>query len=375
MVTGMNSWPCRGIWKNAFALVAIALFAEAATAAVPTSTATVTAATTPALRINEVLAANTRTPNATTFPDLIELFNAGPSAADLGGRSLTDDPALPRKYVFPAGTSIPAGGYLVVYADTATTLPGLHTGFALDAEGDQVRLHDTTANGGAVLDSIAFGFQIPDQSISRTGVGANLWALTDPSFGGANGTALALGSPAALKLNEWAGKITFRLDHDLIELFNPAAAPVALGGVRLTDDVTRPNRFVLPQLSFIRAGGFLPLYGADFIFGLDGDREVLTLSGENNELIDQVTIVAQPNDRSGGRTPDGSTTIAAFEAPTPGFSNTTPLPAAYRALLDNLRITEVMYQPAAPSNSSNYEFIELQNIGATPLDVPGTILT
>src|SRR5688572_31461775 len=38
------------------------------------------------------------------------------------------DPLLPRKYVFPNGTTIPAGGYLVVYADDATSAPGLHAG-------------------------------------------------------------------------------------------------------------------------------------------------------------------------------------------------------------------------------------------------------
>lgn len=127
--------------------------------AVPTSTSTFTAASTPAVRINEVLAANTRIAHAGTFPDVIELHNAGATAADLSGKSLSDDPLLPRKFVFPAGTSIAAGGYLVVYADSELTAPGLHTDFALDAEGDQVRLYDTPANG-ALLDSIVFGFQI-----------------------------------------------------------------------------------------------------------------------------------------------------------------------------------------------------------------------
>lgn len=343
--------------------------------AVPTSTATWTAPSTPAVRINEVLATNTRIANGGTYPDLIELHNSGATASDLSGKSLSDDPALPRKFVFPAGTSIPAGGYLVVYADTATTAPGLHTGFALDAEGDQVRFHETPANGGGLIDSVVFGFQIPNYSVSRTGSAANVWTLTLPSLGAANGTPVTFGSPALLKINEWAGKITFRLDHDLIELFNPSATPVAIAGVRLTDDATRLNRFVFPSLSFIDAGGFLPLYGADFIFGLDGDREVITMAGENNEIVDQVTVLNQPLDVSGGRTPDGSATIATLPIPTPGLPNQTPLPAAYTALLNNLRITELMYQPAATSNSSNFEFIELQNVGTTPLDLSGVRFT
>ena len=344
--------------------------------AVPTSTSTVTAGSTPALRINEVLAANTRIANAGTFPDLIELHNAGAAAVDLSGKSLSDDPLLPRKFVFPAGTSLAAGGYLVVYADSELTAPGLHTDFALDAEGDQVRLYDTPANGGVLLDSIVFGFQIQNFSVSRTGAGSNIWALTAPTAAAANGNAVTLAGPAGVKINEWAGKITFRLDHDLIELFNPAAQPVAIGGVRLTDDVARPTRFTFPPLSFIDANGFLPLYGADFVFGLDGDRETITLNGENNEQIDQVVLVNQATDRASGRSPDGAATIVALPIPTPGLPNLTPLPASYQALLDNLRITEIMYQPLAPGqDSSDFEFIELQNIGNVTLDLSGVRFT
>ena len=38
-------------------------------------------------------------------------------------------------------------------------------------------------------------------------------------------------------------------------------------------------------------------------------------------------------------------------------------------ILNNLRITEVMYNPAAESNNNDYEFIELKNIGAVNLDL------
>ena len=358
------------------ALLAATLTAGASAFAVPTSTPTLTVATTPTLRINEVLAANTRIANAGTFPDIIELFNSGETAIDLGGKSLSDDPLLPRKYVFPNGTTIAAGGYLVVYADLATSTPGLHTSFALDAEGDQVRLYESTAAGGALIDSIQFGFQAPDYSIARTGTRGDVWALTVPTPNAANGSPAHSGSSlASLRLNEWAGKISFRLDHDMIELFNPTASPVALGGVRLTDDLARPTRFAFSTLSFIGPGGYLALFGADFGFGLDGDIDPIHLLGENNEQIDMVTLNSQPKDFSSGRNPDGSTNISNFAVPTPGFSNSTPVPATHTALIANLRITEIMYQPAAPSNAGDYEFIELQNIGTTPLDLGGVRFT
>jgi hypothetical protein len=342
--------------------------------ATATSTATLAANATPTLRINEVLAVNTKIANGTTFPDFIELHNRGSAAIDLGGKSLSDDPATPRKYTFPAGTSLAAGAYLVVYADTDTSAPGPHTGFALDAEGDRVLLYDTAAAGGALLDSVEFGFQIPDHSIARTGT--DTWALTTPTPATANGAAVALGALAAVKINEWAGRVTFRVDHDFVELHNSAAQPVALGGVRLTDDTTNyPSRFVFPALSFLAPSGFLALFGADLPFGLDGDFDTLFLLGANGATIDQAAFIAQPADHSTGRNPDGGAPLADFAVPTPGLANATALPAAYSALLANLRVTEIMFQPVAAASAGDYEFIELQNTGSSTLDLSGVRFT
>jgi hypothetical protein len=362
------------MWLAA-ALISAAIAGSTDAHAQPTSTATYTTSSTPTLRINEILASNTLIANGSSFPDIIELHNAGSTAVDLAGKSLSDDPLLPRKYIFPPGTSLAAGGYLVVYADRNHAEPGLHTGFSLDAEGDEVRLYENITAGGGLIDAIQFGFQIPNHSLSRTGPAANVWALTAPTPGVINANPTVLAGPSGLKLNEWAGKIAFRLDHDLIELFNPAAQPVPLTGVRLTDDPARPTRFVFPSLSYIAANGFLPLYGADFGFGLDGNTDPIHLYGENGVTIDHVTLASQLRDTSSGRTPDGSAAISAFAVPTPGLSNQTPLPAAYSAILNQLRITEIMYQPAAPSSAGDYEYIELLNIGSIALDLSGVRFT
>jgi hypothetical protein len=54
------------------------------------------------------------------------------------------------------------------------------------------------------------------------------------------------------------------------------------------------------------------------------------------------------------------------------MSNAAALPAASLALLNGLRITEVMY---APTGGSAYEFVELQNIGSAALDLSGVRFT
>ncbi|BET69448.1 hypothetical protein ASA1KI_43660 [Opitutales bacterium ASA1] len=341
-----------------------------------TSTATKNADTTPALRLNEILVSNTSVhAHGTAFPDVIELHNAGSTAVDLSGKRLgdADDPTA---YTFPDGTTIAAGGYMLVYADSDTSGAGLHTGFALDAEGDEVFLHDSTAAGGALLDSLKFGFQIADLSLARTSSDASVWALASPTLGAANNEALSTGDVDDVVVNEWAGSIHLRTDKDFIELYNPSTSPVALGGARITDDIlSRPARYDFRKLSFIPARGFLVLDTDKLEFGLDGDFDHVFFVGENGALIDQVDFVSQPEDHSTGRTTDGAATWTTFAVPTPGLPNDTSLPHGYTSLLNDLRISEVMFKPVAPSSAGDYEFVELRNIGSTTLDLSGVRFT
>jgi hypothetical protein len=89
-----------------------------------------------AVRINEIMADNvSAVANAGTYPDWVELHNAGGAAVDLEGWSITDD-GNSRKWVFAAGTSIPAGGYLVVWCDAITnTTPGIPHGIFAGPDG------------------------------------------------------------------------------------------------------------------------------------------------------------------------------------------------------------------------------------------------
>ena len=49
------------------------------------------------------------------FSDWIELYNPDPSPLNLAGYSLTDDPQMPAKWLFPS-VSLPGGAHLVVFA-------------------------------------------------------------------------------------------------------------------------------------------------------------------------------------------------------------------------------------------------------------------
>jgi hypothetical protein len=76
--------------------------------------------------------------------DWVELCNTGLSGTNLAGWSLSDDPDVPDKYVFPDVT-LDAGGYLVVFASGKTTTgPQLHVGFSLSGNGESLALYDNS---------------------------------------------------------------------------------------------------------------------------------------------------------------------------------------------------------------------------------------
>ena len=82
--------------------------------------------------INEYSASNLRqfADNFGKYEDWIELYNKNDKATDISGWYLSDRDTKPKKWQIPAGTVIPAKGYLVIWAsgrDLRDTV--LHTNF------------------------------------------------------------------------------------------------------------------------------------------------------------------------------------------------------------------------------------------------------
>jgi hypothetical protein len=139
--------------------------------------------------INELMASNGSTiadPEG-EYDDWIELHNITDQEVDLTGHYLSDEPGNMRKWQFPAGTTIPANGYLLVWADEdGTATPGLHASFKLSGSGEQVYFTDTDANLNAVLDYVSFGAQTTDVSWGRTANDMDVWGLMSPTPWAAN---------------------------------------------------------------------------------------------------------------------------------------------------------------------------------------------
>ena len=80
------------------------------------------------------------------YSDWIEIHNPNLIPIDLGGYSLTDNSEDPFRWSFPSGTSIPAGGYLIVFAsqqerdDYVDPDGNLHSNFSLRADGEYLAL-------------------------------------------------------------------------------------------------------------------------------------------------------------------------------------------------------------------------------------------
>jgi hypothetical protein len=285
--------------------------------------------------LNEVLARNQ---GAVASPwgnpaDFVELFNPGGSAVNLAGLALGKSTAAGDRWTFPAGASIPAAGYLVVWCDAsqaASTNSGgpLNTGFSLPGESGEVYLFNTAVQP---VDVVSYGFQVQDLSIGK--IGGNWRLLASPTPGSANAAAATLGAADGLRLNEWmADPLT---GDDWFELYNSAALPVDLGGLFLSDNpsITGMTNSQIAPLSFIGAGGWVkftadshPAGGRDHVgFALDKEGETLRLYDASLALIDVVDFSLQTEGVSEGRLPDGGINIVRFATTaSPGAANYLP---------------------------------------------------
>lgn len=124
------------------------------------------------VRINEVVASNaagnTDPADGSVDEDWIELHNPGSETVTLAGWRISDREAFSGAYVIPAGFRIPAGGYLLVWADNEVSQnrPGgdLHVPFRLSNEGERVLVFDPS---GAVVDRLDFGALGANQAFGR----------------------------------------------------------------------------------------------------------------------------------------------------------------------------------------------------------------
>ena len=139
------------------------------------------------VRINEFMASNGQglADEDGQYSDWIEIYNPGPDAANLDEWFLTDEASNLTKWEFPTIT-VPAGGYLVVFASGKNrNTPKLHTNFSLEEGGEYLAL---VHKDGTILTQFnpSYESQRRDVSYGYNASGALVF-FTTPTPGAVNG--------------------------------------------------------------------------------------------------------------------------------------------------------------------------------------------
>ena len=323
--------------------------------------------------------------------EFVELKNIGSVALDLSGLqfaavlTFAGDPAT---FNFPPGFMAPAGGFVVLVANVSA-FQSIHPGIAHDAryEGEManseshLRIQGTNgaAASGMFYSSHAPWQVVPDNHgyFPEDGVGfslvrVNLDPAADPGHPSTwRASAYRFGSPGQddpapvvppIFVNEVLARSGMGLP-DTVELFNPNATNVHIGGWRLSDERNEPmRRYMFPLGTMIPAGGFLTVNDTLFGvgpngFGLSGEADRCYLfSGDTNGVLTGwshgLEFLGSDRDVTFGRyvSSDGTESFPQQLTRTLGGTNSGPR-------LPPVVISEVMYQP--PNGGA--EYVELRN--------------
>ncbi len=241
--------------------------------------------------INEFLA-------HTDDPDLdyIELYNHSRQPVDLAGCILTDDPAT-NKFVIPAGTFIPARGFVYF---TQTNL-----NFALSAAGETIYLKNAAQT--RVIDAVRFEGQENGVATGRWPDGADqFYRLTSKTPGAPNASIRV----SDVVINEiMYAPLTLNPDDQYVELYNRGAAAVDLSGWRFvsgiaftfpTNTILQPDGYLVVARSVSRMLTNYPNLNAGNLVGnfngkLSGGGERLALAMPDTIVVTNQAGVAQTN--------------------------------------------------------------------------------
>lgn len=169
----------------------------------------------PDLVINEILCANISTNGLAdedgAQEDWIEIYNRSAQPVNLANWSLSDDPALPGLWTFPARTLNP-GQYLIVFASgkdrrPANTSSNLHTNFKLGISGEPLGLYSPDSPRQFVSGFASFPEQRNDVSYGNDLFGSPRYFAT-PTPGAANGVSSIVGVVAPVHVNVNRGHFT-----------------------------------------------------------------------------------------------------------------------------------------------------------------------
>lgn len=135
----------------------------------------------PTLYINEIMANNLsccpdQDGTKEEFDDWIEIYNPGSTPVDIGGMYLSQDKNDPLGYQIPKSnselTTIPPGGFILLWADGNPEQGVLHLSFKLNYMGEYIGLF---FEDGRKIDELKFDRQTENVSFGRNPDGTASW--------------------------------------------------------------------------------------------------------------------------------------------------------------------------------------------------------
>jgi len=343
------------------------------------------------IKVNELICNNSKSyaDELGEYDDWVELYNPGSSPVNVAGWYVSDT-TLPSTFhriptYDPNKTIVPAGGFLVLWADGQPIQGPAHLPFKFDKDGEEFYLAKMVNGQLQIMDQVVFPKAKNDVPYGRIPDGTGSWkVLSDPTPGTANVPArvlsgfvvneiMAVSGPSVL--DEWGE------ETDWIEFYNPSGSPVNLGGLYITDSTgdLQKSRIPthIPDSTTIASGGYLLLYAdnatwqgcrhLNFKLPARGEKIVLTQADGVTPLT-EISYSYQAGDASYGRFPNGTENWV-FTTPSPGQPNTysfSPVTGIYinEILADNLT--------TFPDNLGEIEdWIELYNSNDFAVNVGG----
>ena len=342
-----------------------------------------------AVALSEIMISNKGSvpDNLGGYPDYIELHNGSTERADISGYGLSDSLLEGAKYVFPAGTVLEPGAYVVVWCGGEAE-DGMHAPFKLSA-GEEAVLFDASGRplDTAVLNSVDSGMVL-----RREG---EVWTQAKPCPGypkTEEGMAeyeksLKETEDIGLYINEFmASNATTICDSfgsysDWIELYNSTDTDMDISGFGISDNLSQPMKYRFPDGTTIAAKGYLVVFcsGNEGMqngelhapFGLRSYGEDVVIANRAGRIIDSYSFKNQETDVSMARIPDGAGEFQSNSQPSPGYPNTgagySAFDAANRLPLGGVYISEF----GGSTGSVASDWVEIYNSTGSAVSLAG----
>ena len=342
-----------------------------------------------AVALSEIMISNKGSvpDNLGGYPDYIELHNGSTERADISGYGLSDSLLEGAKYVFPAGTVLEPGAYVVVWCGGEAE-DGMHAPFKLSA-GEEAVLFDASGRplDTAVLNSVDSGMVL-----RREG---EVWTQAKPCPGypkTEEGMAeyeksLKETEDIGLYINEFmASNATTICDSfgsysDWIELYNSTDTDMDISGFGISDNLSQPMKYRFPDGTTIAAKGYLVVFcsGNEGMqngelhapFGLRSYGEDVVIANRAGRIIDSYSFKNQETDVSVARIPDGAGELQSNSQPSPGYPNTgagySAFDAANRLPLGGVYISEF----GGSTGSVASDWVEIYNSTGSAVSLAG----